>query len=444
MIIRPYQNAQFLKARLSRYVLSQDSAIEKIALAISQHYLACEYNQSCPEDDQIQTGQENILCYGPTGVGKSLCIKELIRLARDFDLPIISEAASAMSPNNSWRGTSIFTIVSKLFQAAGDLFYSNHPDNTDVEFAKAVITEMTEKNGIIILDEADKIFKKTDEDCERSSSHDYQSSLLKLVEGTTVPTDTFTHEIKTPITDPKTGEVHWEIEEVQTIDSVDIDTTHILWIFLGAFEGIDDIVKHRIQRENSKKTTVPHDYYQQCRAGFIQDKPASIKKEKPVDIDLTPNVDDLVEYGVKRELAGRLAIKVRFNPLNANALTKILMESPTSVYREYQRRFKLLGHTLVADSSSIRHLCQRAIANKTGARSLRQTFNELLSPVMFQLSAEPTPHICKLTGKLLKSGKPPIIEKKSQKRQQNKQNTQSDAEIMEIINNSTIRKAETA
>ena len=410
IMIQPYKNAQYIKTRLDRYVLGQTSAIEMLSLAISQHFLACEYNQSCKDDDQIQTGQENILCYGPSGVGKSQCIRELMKLARDFDLPIIFEAASSYAPNDSWRGTSINTIVSKLFQTAGDIFYANHPDNTDIEFAKAVISEMVQRGGIIVLDEADKVLKKTSDDCERSSSHDYQSSLLKLVEGTTIMTDSFTHERKTPIENPKTGEVHWEIEDAETIDSVEIDTTHILWIFLGAFEGLDDIAKHRIQRENNKNTTVPHDYYQQCHAGFIQDKPApAITKPTPTKDSPVPTVDDLVAYGMKRELAGRLPIKVRFNPLKTNDLIRIMRDCPTSAYHEYQRRFALMGHSLTADTSALRYIAQKATANRTGARGLRSIFNEILSPVMFTLSAESEPHICRLTGKLLKNNQPPLV-----------------------------------
>ena len=422
---------------LDRYVIGQSSATQSIAMAVAQHFLACEYNESCDEEDQIQT--DNILIIGPSGCGKSETIRVLKNISEKYNFPLVFESASNFAPNDSWKGVGINNIVSRLFMAAGDIFYGNHLD-ADTEFATSVIKKLTESSGIIVLDEADKIFKNISIiDSERSSSHDYQSSLLKLIEGTNVQTDTFTHNQTVPFANSTTGKIEYETIE-ETIESTSINTEGILWILLGAFEGLDKITAKRIQRENNKDITTIHDYYQCCHAGFIQDKPIATT---PAKINLTPTIDDLVAYGMKKELAGRLPIRVQFNPLTANALIKIMLECPTSAYREYQRRVRLLGHTLIADSSALRYIAQTAVSNGTGARGLRTIFNDILSPVMFQLSAEPTPHICKLTGKLLKSGKPPIIEKK-QKCQQNTQNTQSAEEIMEIINNSTIRKAETA
>lgn len=423
MIIRPYQNAQFIKKNLlDRYVLGQSEATKSISMAVANHYLACEYNETCKAGEEIQS--ENALLIGPSGVGKSEVIRQLMKMSRQYSLPMVFESSSSFSPSPTWKGSmSIEQIVSHLFMVAGNIFYENHPDNTDVEFATAIITKMTE-SGIIVLDEADKIVKKDSDDCERSSSHDYQSSLLKLVEGTEVQTDSFTHERRVPVANSTTGQIEYETIE-ETLESSTINTEGIMWIFLGAFEGLDKITVQRIQREKNKSTTVQHDYYQCCRAGFIQDKPAIIKNEKPANNStpaktLIPNVDDLVEYGVKRELAGRLPIKVRFNPLKTNDLIRIMRDCPTSAYHEYQRRFELLGHKLVADTSALRYIAQKSIASKTNARALRQILNEILSPVMYQLSAESEPQTVRLTGKLLKSNQQPLIT--PQKNEQNRQN----------------------
>ena len=406
-MIQPYKDAKFIKTMLDRYVLGQSAATQSIAMAVASHFIACEHNESCDTDDQIQT--DNVLIIGPTGCGKSETIRTLKKMCKSYGFPLVFESASNFAPNDSWKGTSINIIVSRLFMAAGDIFYENHP-NADTEFATTVIKHLTESAGIIVLDEADKIFKNISIiDSERSSSHDYQSSLLKLVEGCDVTTDSFTHERKIAVPNPTTGELEYETE-TEVIYNVTINTKNIMWILLGAFEGLDKITEFRIKQENVN--TQHHDYHQCCHMGFIQDKPTTtIINNKTLPKNLTPTIDDLVAYGMKRELAGRLPIRVQYNRLNANALIRIMRTCPTSAYREYQRRVRLMGHTLIADSSALRYIAQTAVSNGTGARGLRAIFNDILSPVMFQLSAEPTPHICRLTGTALKNGLQPTIEK---------------------------------
>ena len=440
-MLLPCQNAQFIKNQLDRYVLSQNEATKSLAMVVAQHFLACEYNETCAPDDRIST--DNVLIIGSTGVGKSESIKVLKRIGTNYGFIVTFEAGPSYAPSDTWRGNSINQIISKAFQNAGSLFYAHHPDNTNVQFAKEIIAKLTE-NSIIVIDEADKIMKRTSDDCERSSSHDYQSTLLKLVEGTEIEVQPMTHERQVAEPNPETGEIEFTTE-TDVIDDITINTQGILWILMGAFEGIEEITKCRIQQENAKNnTTVKHDYYQCCHAGFIQDKSVSTITKPTLTDNSTPvpapTIDDLVTYGMKRELAGRLPVKIRYNPLNVTSMIKILKDCPTSAYHEYRRRLELMGHhKLFCDNSALKFICENAKAKKTGARSLRQEFNDILSPVMFELSATTEPHICKLTGKRLKNGLPPIIEKlKPQK------DTQREEEIMQIINNSKIRKTESA
>lgn len=439
-MLLPCQNAQFIKKNyLDKYIYGQNQATQALATAVAQHFLACEYNELCDSDSKIKN--VSILVMGPSGSGKSEFARTLKRLCDNYGCGYYIGSASQYSPNSTWKGQkSIDRIISDAFCEYGNKFFANHSDITDIQLASELIKRATE-NAIIVIDEADKIFRKDSDDCERSSSHDYQSSLLKLVEGIEVQTDSFTHERNVPEANQDTGSIEFDTI-VETLDSVTIDTKNIMWIMLGAFEGLDKITERRIQRENNKDTV--HDYYQCCRAGFIQDVPATTKTaNNPTPVKIPPpNVDDLVEYGLKRELAGRLAVRVRFNPLNVSTLIRIMQTCPTSAYRDFQQRFKLLNCELHADYKALQFIAKNCLANGhngTGARALESILYEILSPVMYDLSAETEPCVCRLTGKRLKCGLPPIIEKLKPQR-----NTQSEEEIMTIINNSKIRKTESA
>lgn len=442
-MLLPCQNAQFIKKNyLDKYIYGQNEATRDLATAIANHFLACEYNELCDSDSKIKTS--SILLAGPSGSGKTEFARTLKRLCDNYFSCgyYYMGSSSTYSPNSTWKGQkSIDRIISDLYYNCLLKFYENHPDNDDTDYMITTVKKICE-NAIILLDESDKVFKKDNYDCERTSSHDYQSSLLKLVEGTDVETDTFTHERRVPVANSTTGQIEFETME-ETVESTTINTEGIMWIFLGAFDGIEKITAQRIQRENNKDTTVHHDYYQCCRAGFIQDVSATTKTaNNPTPVKIPPpNVDDLVEYGVKRELAGRLAVRVRFNPLNVSTLIRIMQTCPTSAYREFQQRFKLLNCELHADYKALKFVAEKCLKNGhngTGARALQAILYEILSPVMYELSAESEPCVCRLTGKRLRCGLPPIIEK------QKLQNTQSDEEFMRIINNSKIIKTESA
>ena len=136
----------------------------------------------------------------------------------------------------------------------------------------------------------------------------------------------------------------------------------------------------------------------------------------PDDAELTPSLEDIIEYGIIRELAGRIALRTVYKPLSVANLVKILKESKTSAFLDYQARFRAMGHSLVCDESGFREIARMASQRKTGARGLSSILSELLMPSMYELSGRKTPMECLLRGNDIKKGKPPVLKKMKVKR----------------------------
>ena len=223
-------------------------------------------------------------------------------------------------------------------------------------------------NAIVLLDEFDKLRilrgANTDNFCQ-----DYQASLLRMVEGEVC---------------------NFKRSEESDVESV--DTTDIMFIFLGAFEGLQDIVAKRMGEERSGSRII----------GFN-----AVEGEVPKKTDLEPTNEDIIEYGFKRELIGRVAVRAIYEQLSVDDMVTIMKSCRTSAYRDYQRRFEAMGHKLVCTDNALAEIARIAVDRKMGARGLSAVFSDILLPVMFDLSSVDDHFVCRLTGECVRLRKNP-------------------------------------
>ncbi len=451
----PLTNAKLIQRELEKSVKNQTLGIKAVATAISQHVL--RYDMRFIKNFSTVVPKQNLLIVGESGCGKTLTfskIEELLKL-NSIEIPIAKFNSLSFAPTASWAGTEFTFAFNMLFDAAAQIYFQNYGYDDPHDIQENIIIDIAE-HGIIAMDEFDKLNLNSNE--HKKFCYDYQSNLLKAIEGNEYYIN-YTYENTVPIADPDDGHIEYRDIHID-FENVRINSEHIMFVFMGAFTGIDQIVKHRLMND-WQKTHKPapvindkHWEYQQNHIGFLATphSNATNTKNKKSETDsephfsdeqLVPTSDDIIHYGIMRELVGRIPVITMYKPLSVKGLVHILTDCKTSALNEFKMRFHAMGHQLQWDTSAVRWLAERAIARGIGARGLRTILSETLTESLSELSAESEPHICRITGKALKKGLPPLIEKKHQKRQQNKQNTQSDAEIMEIINNSTIRKAET-
>ena len=451
----PLTNAKLIQKELEKYVKNQTLGIKSVATAVSQHIL--RYDMRFIESFSTVVPKQNLLIVGESGCGKTLTFSKIEELLKhnNIEIPIAKINSLSYAPTDSWAGTTFTFVFDMLVDAAAEIYFKNYGYDDPHDIQESIIIDIVE-HGIILIDEFDKLNLNSNE--HKKFCYDYQSNLLKAIEGNEYYID-YTYENTVPVADPDDGHIEYRDIKIN-FNNIRINSENIMFVFLGAFTGIDRIVKHRLMN-NWQKTHKPapvindkHWEYQQNHIGFLatphsnatdtKNKKSETDEPHFSDEQLIPTSDDIIQYGIMKELVGRIPVITMYKRLSTKGLMHILTDCEASPLNEFKMRFSAMGHQLEWDTSAVRWFAERSIALGLGARGLRRILSETLTESLYELSAETEPHICRITGKLLKSGKPPIIEKRSQKRQQNKQNTQSDAEIMEIINNSTIRKAETA
>ena len=392
----PYCDPKRLKQELDQYVLEQDKGTRTIASAIAQHLIQTE------RFDQGTT--PSVLLVGPTGCGKTETYRSLCRLESKMQVPVIMVNALDYAGTKSWQGTSITTIFEDVLLRAGDLYYADHDGSEPVETQRLKIVRLANR-AIIIIDEIDKIAIQGDGRA-RNFLMEYQSNLLKIVEGNTYELDGFTHEKGIN-----------EKGEKETIDICDVtvDTTHMMFILMGAFSGIEQITLQRLEQERRRKelrNTPRHILYQDTSLGFLvaprhhDDGP---KKITYTYEQMIPSTDDIVQYGFLRELVGRLPIRTVYKPLSQDALVHILLSAKTSAYREYQHRFVQIGAELRCDRAGLHEIARIAVERGTGARGLITVFSELLSDTWYELAGDNRHVRVLLRGKEIKAGKPPLL-----------------------------------
>lgn len=379
-------NASELKAALDGYVLGQEDGVKNIAMAVSSHLLRIQARE---KGTGTHIRKDNVLLAGPTGCGKTETFRVLRCLEDGMGIPVIMANAMEYSPNEAWKGTAVEEVLRTLFEEAVNMYVRKHgrpPANPDEH---EDLLRMA-SNGIILLDEFDKLSIRNDK--FGNYCHDYQACLLKMVEGS----------------DYQVGEVKIRAsgdgEEEGCGMPIHIDTTDVMFVFLGAFDGLEEVTRRRLKRERESHRQAKN------RIGFMADvRSSGQEKETSEDTDTSPSLEDLVEFGVMRELAGRIPIRTLYKPLSVDDMVKILREAKTSAYLDYQERFQAMGHRLVCDDAALRVIAGIAADKRTGARALSNVFFELLSPTMYTLSGTKDPMQCTLRGEDIMAHRPPVL-----------------------------------